>query len=167
MLNTIDLLGGADFNVRAIVTDNHASNVNAFSCLSIEYGTPQFPLFIKHPSNHNKKINLFYDSVHLLQNIRNNLLNVKKFVFPPYDYVIIQFPSGYITWSDLHKIYEKDEELTAGLKKAHKLTYTSLHPGNNKQNVSLVQAIFDESTIAAVKSYLPERHNMAGFLTLI
>ena len=35
------------------------------------------------------------------------------------------------------------------------------------QNVSLAQAIFDESTIAAVKSYLPERHDMAGFLTVI
>ena len=90
--------------------------------------------------------------------LHHDYLNEKK---------IIQFPSGYITWSDLHKIYEKDEELTAGLKKAHKLTYTSLHPGNNKQNVSLAQAIFDESTIAAAKSYLPERHDMAGFLTLI
>ena len=77
MSNTIDLLGGADFNVRVIVTDNHAANVNAFSCLSIEYDTPEFPLFIKHPSNHNKKIYLFYDSVH----IRNNLLNVKKSLF--------------------------------------------------------------------------------------
>ena len=43
MLNTIKLLG-ADFNVHAIVTDNHVANLNAFS---IEYGTPEFPLFIK------------------------------------------------------------------------------------------------------------------------
>ena len=81
MSNNIDLLGGADFNVRAIVTDNHAANVNAFSCLSIEYGTPGFPLFIKHTSNYNKKIYLFYDSVHLLKNIRNNFTKCKKVCF--------------------------------------------------------------------------------------
>ena len=81
MSNTIVLLGGADFIVHAIVTDNHVANVNAFSCLSIEYVTPEFPLFIKHPSNHNKKIYLFYDSVHLLKNIRNNILNVISLFF--------------------------------------------------------------------------------------
>ena len=79
----------------------------------------------------------------------------------------IHFPARYITWSDLHTIYDKDERLASNLKKAHKLTYTALHPGNNKQNVPLALAIFDESTIAATKSYLPERHDIAGFLTLI
>ena len=171
MSKSIDLLGEAGFNVRGIVTDNHAANVNAFNCLHIEYGTPESPLFIKHPSNHNKNIYLFFDSVHILKNIRNNLLNAKKFVFPEFDYenenMSIHFPAGYITWSDLHTIYDKDEKLASNLKKAHKLTYTALHPGNNKQNVPLALAIFDESTIAATKSYLPERHDIAGFLTLI
>ena len=171
MSKSIDLLGEAGFNVRGIVTDNHAANVNAFKCLHIEYGTPESPLFIKHPSNHNKNIYLFFDSVHILKNIRNNLLNAKKFVFPEFDYenenMSIHFPAGYITWSDLHTIYDKDEKLASNLKKAHKLTYTALHPGNNKQNVPLALAIFDESTIAATKSYLPERHDIAGFLTLI
>ena len=64
MSNSFDLLGGSDFNGRGIVTDNHTVNVNAFTCLSIEYGTSEFPLFIKHLSNHSTKIYLFYDSVH-------------------------------------------------------------------------------------------------------
>lgn len=33
----------------------------------------------------------------------------------------------------------------ANLKKAPKLTYTATHPRNNKQNVSLVLAVFDET----------------------
>ena len=37
MSKSIDLLGEAGFNVRGIVTDNHAANVNAFNCLHIEY----------------------------------------------------------------------------------------------------------------------------------
>ena len=42
-----------------------------------------------------------------------------------------------------------------------------MHPGNNKQCVNLALAIFDETTIVAIKSYLPERKDMAGFLILI
>ena len=132
-------------------------------------GTPESPLFIKHPSNHNKNIYLFFDSVHILKNIRNNLRNAKKFVFPEFDYenenMSIHFPAGYITWSDLHTIYDKDEKLAKQLKESPPiLRYIQ---GNNKQNVPLALAIFDESTIAATKSYLPERHDIAGFLTLI
>ena len=55
MLNTINLLGGADFNVLAIVTDNHAANVNAFSCLSIEYGTPEFHYLSSTPQTITKR----------------------------------------------------------------------------------------------------------------
>ena len=32
-----------------------------------------------------------------------------------------------------------------------------MHSSNNKQCVNLVLAVFDETTIAAIKSYLPER----------
>ena len=42
-----------------------------------------------------------------------------------------------------------------------------MHPGNNKQCVNLALAVFDETTIVAIRSYLPERRDMAGFLTLI
>ena len=42
-----------------------------------------------------------------------------------------------------------------------------MHPDNNKQYVNLATAVFDEITILAIRSYLPERKDMAGFLTLI
>ena len=139
---------------RAVVTDNHSANVNTFSSLKEEYNSDS-PLYIEHPSNHNKKTYLFFDNIHLVKNIRNNLLNGKKFVFPPFGFedgnLSVNCPAGYITWSDLHKIYDKDQALQGNLRKAHKLSYRSLHPGNNKQNVSLALSIFDETTIAAKK----------------
>ena len=60
-----------------------------------------------------------------------------------------------------------DRKLEANLRKAPKLTYSSLHPSNNKQNVDLAIAIFHETTIAACKNYLPERSDVSSFLKLV
>ena len=60
-----------------------------------------------------------------------------------------------------------DKELAGHLRKAPKLTYQVLHPGNNKQNVPLALAIIHETTIAASKSYLPNRPNVANFLKIL
>ena len=44
--------------------------------------------------------NLFYDSVQLLKNIRNDLLNTKKLIFPAFNYdkngIVINCSDGYI-----------------------------------------------------------------------
>ena len=78
----ISCLSKVGFNVCAVVTDNHSSNVNAFKCLLYTYGT-----------NDSK---LFFDNVHLMKNVRNNLFNVKKFVFPSFTFnvqgVVINSP---------------------------------------------------------------------------
>ena len=42
-----------------------------------------------------------------------------------------------------------------------------MHPGNNKQCVNLALAVFDETAIVAIRSYLPERKDLAGFIILI
>ena len=52
------------------------------------------------------------------------------------------------------------------MRKASKLTTKLLHPGNCKQDVPNALAIFDETTIAAVKSYVPEKASAAASLTL-
>ena len=52
------------------------------------------------------------------------------------------------------------------MRKVPKLTTKVLHPGNYKQNVPNALAIFDEITIAAVKSYFPEKASAAAFLRL-
>ena len=93
-----------------------------------------------------------------MKNVRNNLFNAKKFVFPSFNFnvqgVVINSPDGYISWSDLHSIYDQDSKLPANLRKANKLTYRAMHPGNNKQSVLfqffmkvrllLVKAIFQK-----------------------
>ena len=52
------------------------------------------------------------------------------------------------------------------LRKAPKQTTKVLHPDNCKQNVPNALAIFDETTIAAVKLYFPEYASAAAFPTL-
>ena len=45
------------------------------------YGNKQKGKIINHPSNTANHIYLFFDPVHLLKNIRNNLFNSKRFIF--------------------------------------------------------------------------------------
>ena len=42
-----------------------------------------------------------------------------------------------------------------------------MHPGDNKQSVSLALSIFDATTSAAIKSYYLERYDALGLLKLI
>ena len=74
------------FQVRGIVPDNHSTNVLAFNNLLKKYGNPGKPNTITHPSSKDRTIYLFYDSVHLMKNIRNNLVNSGRFIFPPFSF---------------------------------------------------------------------------------
>ena len=168
---SIEILCSSGFNVRGVVCDNHSANVSAYKILLNQFQTDDSLLFINYPKNKNKTY-IFFDNVHLLKNIRNNLFNSKKFVFDKFDSSSIpseefKFPQGYISWSELHRVYDLDCKLPANLRKAYKLSFKSLHPGDNKQSVKLALAIFDETTIAAIRSYFPERKDMSGFLGLI
>ena len=73
-------LAQTGFTVRGIVTDNHNSNINAFKSLKQKFVKGD-QLFIQHPSNPHKNIYLFFDTPHLIKNVRNNLLNSRRFVF--------------------------------------------------------------------------------------
>ena len=159
------------FRVRAVVADNHKSNVSAFTTMLREY-TGENDISIFHPAYKNEmKTYLFYDMVHIIKNVRNNLLSAKKFVFPEFnfdkfrDQVHVQH--GSISWSLLHRVYEQDAKLDAGLKKAHKINHSVLHPGNNKQDVSRALAVFHETTSAAIRSYFPSRNDAADFTNLL
>ena len=103
-----------------------------------------------------------------MKNDRNNLLNGKKFVFPEFKFekknINVHCQAVYITRGDLHKVYDKDSTLKGNLRKAPKLNYQVMHPGNKKQSVPLALAIFDEKTIAACKDYFPNRQDMSSFL---
>ena len=156
--------------VRAVVSDGHASNNSAFST-SLNKNGGDHKLFIYHPAYDGQlKTYLFFDTAHLTKNIRNNLLNRTKFVFPEYHLDLFEdateVPAGYISWKMFYDICELDEKLQGNLHKAPKLTYKATHPGNNKQDVSLALAIFDETISAVIKSCYPNRLDAANVLNL-
>ena len=151
------------------MADNHLANVNTFNILLDKFeGYKTHYITLPHPP---PKLFLFFDSVHLLKDIRNGLLNKKKFVFSAFTFEIsnisVSSKEGYIAWSDLHKVYNKDNALNVKLRKAPKLIFKALHPCNNKQNVNLAVAIFHEITIAACESYFLDQADMSNFLRLI
>lgn len=168
ILKCIETLQEIGFHVKGVVCDNHASNVSAYRKLLSEYANNDSDLSI---TVNERKIYLFFDTVHLLKNIRNNLLARKKFLFPPFHCEAlsdsISVEGGEVSWSLLHQVYEKDKECQANLRAAPKLTAEVLHPGNCKQNVSKALAIFESSTIAAIRMYFPECKEAADFLNLI
>lgn len=67
-----------NFFVWATICDNHVLNISIFSRILLEYRQATGSLFIEKVP---RKIYLFYDLVHLINNIRSNLLNQKRFVF--------------------------------------------------------------------------------------
>ena len=56
-------------------------------------------------------------------------------------------------------------KLQANFRKAPKLTYGAIHPGNNKQSMPLPFANFDESLTAAIKCYFSEKSDATCFLS--
>ena len=103
LLNCLELLITGGFNVRAVICDNDTANVSAFTKLILQFGEDNESLFINFQS---QKVYLFYDTVHLIKNVRNNLLSKKRLVFPQIcffefnDDVIVN--PGEISWKLLH-----------------------------------------------------------------
>ena len=109
------------FNIVAVTSENHSTNVSAFNILidisisnRISILTSihmQEKIKFNHPANING-IYLF-DQVHLLKSIGNSILISKRFTFPQFKfdefYDSINLDSGEITWKLLHNVYDKDE----------------------------------------------------------
>ena len=81
-------------------------------------------------------------------------MNYKRFTFPAFEYNDIKdqisIKGGEISWKLFHDVFEKNNLLDANLRKAQKITHKALKLGNCKQNISVVLAIFHESTSAAL-----------------
>ena len=167
LYNLIHSLITNGFNVRGVVCDNHASNVGCFTKLINLYAEKSDSLFINILS---QRIYLFFDTVHLIKNVRNNLLNKKRFMFPEFQFTgfdtEIKVESGEISWKIFHDVFEKDSELDANLKKATKINNKVIHPGKFKQSVNVALGMFHETTTTAIKSYFPKRSDIASFLSL-
>ena len=93
-------------------------------------------------------MNLCFDPTHMLKNIRNNWTTEKTQMLEfkdPDSEMVIQ-----AKWSDVKSIYKDEVENSI---KTTKLDYATLHPNNyEKQKVNLVLNVFNEKTIAALKS---------------
>ena len=101
------------FKVRGIVTDNHFNNVNAFKILLSENDGDKQHLFVATGSE--TKTFLLCDSVHLIKNIRSNLLGSEKFVFSGVEFSVCgNFSTsgpGYICLSDFQRVHNRDKLL--------------------------------------------------------
>ena len=164
----LEILQDIKFRVRAVVSDNHASNVAAYNSLLKDYGRDNDILRIWF---NDQPIYLCYDAVHLVKNLRNNLQIRKQLLFPPFvcDAMDqkLKIAGGAISWSLLHRVHEEDRKNESNLRAAPKLTTTALHPGNCKQSVPVALAIFDPSTRAAILKYFPNAQDSADFIHLI
>ena len=70
------------------VTDDHSGIVKDFDILIGQYPSGN-PLCIKHPKIV-LSIYLLFDNVHVMKNIRCNLLNAKTFVFSEFAFPVMQ-----------------------------------------------------------------------------
>ena len=113
-----------------------------------------------------RKFYLCFDTVRLIKNVRNNLLNHKRFLFPSFTFNgfkgTINFTGRELKWKMLHGGFEIEAQLDG----APKLKLKVLHPGSNKENVLLALVIFDETTSAAIQSYFAQHSSAAEFLQL-
>ena len=108
--------------MRGVVCDNHPSNVSAYKKLLTDANGDANSLFVMIDQ---EPVYLFFDAVHLIKNVRNNLLAKKILIFPPFSFNGFQekldVPGGEISWKLLHDVHDIDKSLSANLKKAPKL----------------------------------------------
>ena len=132
---SISSLHEMGFHVRSVISNNHAINVGAFDDLVAKYENVTHTNSISHPSLNGVITYLFYDSVHLMKNIRNNLLNCRQFSFLPiqFDHDSVNVPGGEIYLRLLHDVH--DQLLQSNLQKTFKLSYKAWHPCDKSKNI--------------------------------
>ena len=114
IFSPLKTLKNCGFRVRAKVSDNYSANVLAYKPLLKESSHLDDNLFIE---QHYHKIYWLHDALHLIKNVRNNLLNYKRFIFPAFEYDgfknSVLFRCSHTSWK-LHHLLE------ANLRKAPK-----------------------------------------------
>ena len=86
----VRLLSETNFRL-TVITDNHTSNVSAFRKLVAKYRIDHRDYVITLPSNASEmpqNVYLFFDTVHLINNFRNNLVKSRGFAIPSFQYSI-------------------------------------------------------------------------------
>ena len=93
--------------VKGVVCDNHATSFLACKKLKEEYLDEVKSLNIIYQR---QRVYLFHDTVHLVKNIRNNLLGNKRVLFPEFDFFFgfeqdVIMPGGELSWRLLHDVH--------------------------------------------------------------
>ena len=113
-----------DFKVRAVISDDHSSNISSLDYL-LKTSNKNKKFFMHHPACQGS-IKAF------IKIIENNLLFRRKFVFKFDQFEdVIEVSEGYILWNIFYENHEKD--IGANLKKARKPIYTTAHPGTRNK----------------------------------
>ena len=105
ILKSIERLQMIGFNISDVVSDNHASNVAASRNLSgkFSYEENKSKLFAN-----SQAICMFYDTIHIVKNLRNNPLCRKIFFFPRFSCSDFCEPitavGGEVSWSLFHRV---------------------------------------------------------------
>jgi hypothetical protein len=127
----------------SIISDNNRINRNMFQKFSANGNIP-FNL-------EGVPVHVFYDTVHIFKNIRNNWINLKDsektFIYPSFENDSVYRAK----FSVIRNLYKKEVNLV--VKKAPNLNYKTCYPTHfERQNVKLVANVFNEKTIAALNS---------------
>ena len=85
------LLTQSQFKIRAIVSDNHTTNVKAYNRLQTNYKIQDKDYEIHNPYHSVENIYLLFDTCHLIKNIRNNLVANKFFDIPSFQFSSVNF----------------------------------------------------------------------------
>lgn len=158
------ILQNCNLRVLTIVTDNNRVNRVLFNILTEQCESKYYFQIPKSPI----RTYVTYDSVHVLKNIHNNWLNLKNhektFYIP-----LMENENNIVKeakFQDTVALYKKECNIL--IKSAPKLSAKTIYSTNfERQKVSLVLNIFNESTFAAVSTFLGENSGTAHFLHII
>lgn len=161
-LKVLDLLSSCGLTVVVIISDNNRINRNMFSLLVKNSNRPYSFMSCGSP------VFLMFDTVHLFKSIRNNWLNQrdsdKTFKFPHFESTSNEVLTA--RFSDIENLYRK--ELNQLLKLAPRLTYKSVYPSSlERQNVNLVCNIFNDTTVAGLKTEYGDNSGTVHFVQII
>lgn len=136
-MEAIDKLHSTGLIVRALVCDQHTTNISALKLLGFSKTTP----YISHPTAQ-AKVYIIFDPPHLIKNLRNNLIR--------YD---ITTNGKTVSWKYLHSLYNIDKQNPVRL--APKLTESHLEPGPLlSMRVKLATQVFSHQVSAAMSLYI-------------
>ena len=107
LIDCLRILPKPGFTARALVCDNHPSNVSNFKNTLIFQDPDELLIWYEL-----RKIYLLYDAVHFFKNIRNSLLIYKRFILPSFKFDgfkdAINVPGRETKWNIFHDVHVKD-----------------------------------------------------------